>query len=95
VAPDVARRFLRAIFEANAAYESAREQMAPVMAEWSGTDEKVILAAAERMNPSARMTREQAQKWWDFIGTAMIDRGEITAKMDPFKDVFELGFQPL
>jgi hypothetical protein len=47
------------------------------------------------MNPSARMTREQAQKWWDFIGTAMIDRGEITAKMDPFKDVFELGFQPL
>ena len=46
------RRFLRAIFEANAAYENEREQMAPVMAEWSGTDEKVILAAAERMNPS-------------------------------------------
>jgi hypothetical protein len=41
------------------------------------------------------MARVQAQKWWDFIGAAMFDRGEITAKMDPFKDVFELGFQPL
>ena len=45
--------------------------------------------------PSARMTREQAQKWWDFIGAAMIERGEIIPKMDPFKDVFELGYQPL
>jgi ABC-type nitrate/sulfonate/bicarbonate transport system substrate-binding protein len=93
--PDVARRFLRAIFDANAAYEASREQMIPAMAEWSGSDEKVIRAAAERMNPSALMTREQAQRWWDFIGIAMIERGEIVAKMDPFRDVFELGYQPL
>jgi len=93
--PDVARRFLRAIFDANQAYENAPEKMISTMAEWSGTDDKVLLAAAERMNPSARMTREQAQKWWDFIGTAMIDRGEIISRMDPFKDVFELGYQPL
>jgi len=93
--PDVARRFLRAIFDANEAYESAPQKMVSTMAEWSGTEEKVLLAAAERMNPSARMTREQAQKWWDFIGAAMIERGEIIPKMDPFKDVFELGYQPL
>jgi hypothetical protein len=47
------------------------------------------------MNPSARMTVEQANRWWDFIGNAMIERGEIVARMDPFKDVFELGYQPL
>ena len=69
--------------------------MVSAMAEWSGTEEKVFWRAAERMNPSARMTREQAQRWWDFIGAAMIERGEIIAKMDPFKDVFELGYQPL
>jgi hypothetical protein len=57
-------------------------------------DETVIVAAAERMNPAARMTRAQARKWRDFIGAAMIERGEITARMDPFRDVFELGFQP-
>ena len=34
------------------------------------------------------MAREQAQKWWDLIGVAMIDRGEITAKMKSIKDVF-------
>jgi hypothetical protein len=58
-------------------------------------EERIILAAIERMNPSARMTVEQANRWWDFIGNAMIERGEIVARMDPFKDVFELGYQPL
>ena len=89
------RRFLLAMFEANRAYESAKDQMIPVMANWSGMEERIILAAAERMNPSARMTPAQAQRWWDFIGSAMIERGEIVARMDPFKDVFELGYQPL
>jgi ABC-type nitrate/sulfonate/bicarbonate transport system substrate-binding protein len=93
--PDVARRFLAAIFDANQTYENHREKMIPMMAEWSGMDEKVVAAAAERMNPSARMTRQQAQRWWDFIGTAMIERGEIARRMDPFRDVFELGYQPL
>jgi ABC-type nitrate/sulfonate/bicarbonate transport system substrate-binding protein len=93
--PDVARRFLRAIFDANEAYANAKEQLLPAIAEWGGEDEKVVAAAAERMNPTTRMTHEQAQKWWGFIGSAMIDRGEITPKMDPFRDVFELGYQPL
>lgn len=65
------------------------------MSDWSGMEERIILAAIERMNPSARMTVEHANRWWDFIGKAMIERGEIVARMDPFKDVFELGYQPL
>jgi sulfonate transport system substrate-binding protein len=93
--PDVVRRFLFALFDANRAYDAARDQMIPVMAGWSGMEERVILAAIERMNPSAQMTVEQAKRWWEFIGSAMIERGEIVAKMDPFKDVFELGYQPL
>jgi hypothetical protein len=44
---------------------------------------------------SLSLTVEQAQRWWEFIGSAMIERGEIVAEMDPFKDVFELGYQPL
>src|SRR5215475_769444 len=93
--PDVVRRFLLALFEANATYEAARDQFIPIMSDWSGMEERVILAAVERMNPSARMTVAQATRWWEFIGAAMIDRGEIVAKMDPFKDVFELGYQTL
>jgi len=57
--------------------------------------ERIILAAMERMNPLARMAVEQANRWWDFIGKAMNERGEIVARMDPFKDIFELGYQPL
>src|SRR5262249_1064011 len=92
---DVVRRVLRAIFDANAAYQSSREDMVATMAGWSGTAQKGLPAAAERMNPSARMTGDQGRRWWDVIGAAMIERGEIVAKMDPFKDVFELGYQPL
>ena len=43
--PDVVRRFLLAIFDANRAYEAARDQMIPVMSDWSGMEERVILAA--------------------------------------------------
>jgi ABC-type nitrate/sulfonate/bicarbonate transport system substrate-binding protein len=93
--PEVVRRFLLALFEANSGYEAAKDQMIPIMSDWSGVEERIILAAIERMNPSARMTVEQANRWWDFIGNAMIERGEIVARMDPFKDVFELGYQPL
>jgi len=41
------------------------------------------------------MTVEQGQRWWEFIDSAMIEPGGIVAKMDPFKDVLELGYQPL
>lgn len=39
--------------------------MISIVADWSGMEKCV--AAIERMNPSARMTVEQVQRWWEFI----------------------------
>ena len=69
--------------------------MAPLVAEWSGQDEKIVAAAQERMNPTASLTQAQAQKWWDFIGAAMVERGELSPQLKPFPDVFDLSLQPL
>ena len=69
--------------------------MAPVIAEWSGQDEKIVRLAEKRMNPVTSLTHAQAQKWWDFIGKAMIERGELSPKLRPFEDVFDLSLQPL
>lgn len=91
---EIAKRFMLAIFDANAAYAKDPKAMVPVIAEWSGQDDKVVAAAEERMNPTTRLTRPQAQKWWDFIGKAMIERGELSPKMEPFRDVFDLSLQP-
>jgi ABC-type nitrate/sulfonate/bicarbonate transport system substrate-binding protein len=86
---------LRAIFDANAEYAKAPEKMTPLVAEWSGQDERVVKEAQERMNPTTRLTAAQAQKWWDFIGKAMVERGELSPKLRPFPDVFDLSLQPL
>jgi ABC-type nitrate/sulfonate/bicarbonate transport system substrate-binding protein len=91
--PDVARRFLRAIADANEAYARAPTDMTSLIAEWSGQDEKIIHAAQDRMNPTTHLTQAQAHKWWDFIGSVMIERGEISPKVRPFPDVFDLSFQ--
>jgi ABC-type nitrate/sulfonate/bicarbonate transport system substrate-binding protein len=91
--PDVARRFMRAIADANAAYARAPGEMASVIAEWSGQDDKIIHAAQDRMNPTTHLTQAQAQKWWDFIGSTMVERGELSPKLKPFPDVFDLSFQ--
>jgi hypothetical protein len=45
------------------------------------------------MNPTTRLTQAQAQKWWDFIGNVMVERGEISPKVKPFPDIFDLSFQ--
>jgi len=92
---EIAKRFMRAIFDANETYAKSPATMAPLVAEWSGQDEKVVAAAQERMNPTTSLTRAQAQKWWDFIGTAMVERGELSPKLKPFPDVFDLSLQPL
>lgn len=92
---ELAKRLLRAIFDANAEYAKAPEKMTPLVAEWSGQDEKIVKEAQERMNPTTRLTQAQAQKWWDFIGKAMIERGELSPKVRPFPDVFDLSLQPL
>jgi ABC-type nitrate/sulfonate/bicarbonate transport system substrate-binding protein len=91
---DVARRFMRAIFEANDAYTKAPSEMTPFVAEWSGQEPELIAEAQERMNPTTSLTQAQAQKWWDFIGSAMVERGEISEKLKPFPDVFDLSLQP-
>ena len=91
---EVARRFMKAIGEANDAYHnSPKEKMTPLIAEWSGQKEEVVAAAYERMNPVTSMTQAQAQKWWNIIGTTMVARGELSPKVDPFRDVFQLDYQ--
>src|SRR5215510_1334460 len=90
--PEIARRFLRAIADANEAYARAPTDMPVVVAEWSGQDEKIIHAAQDRMNPTTHLTEAQAQKWWDFIGSVMVERGELSPKVKPFADVFDLRF---
>jgi ABC-type nitrate/sulfonate/bicarbonate transport system substrate-binding protein len=92
---EIAKRFMRAIFDANEAYAKSLATMTPLVAEWSGQDEKIVAAAQERMNPTTSLTQAQAQKWWDFIGTAMVERGELSPKLRPFPDVFDLSLQPL
>jgi NitT/TauT family transport system substrate-binding protein len=92
---EIAKRFMLAIFDANAAYAKSPKEMIPAIAEWSGEDDKIIAAAQERMNPTTRLTQAQAQKWWNFIGTAMVERGELSPKLKPFPDVFDLSLQPL
>jgi len=93
--PDVAKRFLRAIFDANEAYSRAPAEMTSLVVEWSGQEDKIVAAAQERMNPTTSLTQSQAQKWWDFIGTTMVERGELSPKLRPFPDVFDLSLQPL
>ena len=92
---ELGRRFMRAIFDANDEYAKAPAKMVPLIAEWSGQDEKIVKEAQERMNPTTRLTRAQAQKWWDFIGKAMVERGELSPRLKPFPDVFDLSLQPL
>jgi NitT/TauT family transport system substrate-binding protein len=92
---EIAKRFMRAIFDANEAYAKSPGSMAPLIAEWSGQDEKIVVAAQERMNPTTSLSEAQAQKWWDFIGTAMVERGELSPKLKPFPDIFDLSLQPL
>ena len=91
---DVAKRFMRAIFDANATYVQDPKKMTSLVAEWSGQDEKIVAEAQERMNPTTSLTHAQAQKWWDFIGTAMVERGELSPKLKPFPDLFDLSLQP-
>jgi len=91
--PDIARRFMRAIADSNEAYARAPDDMTAVIAEWSGQDDKIIHAAQDRMNPTTHLTQAQAQKWWDFIGSVMVERGELSPKVKPFPDVFDLSFQ--
>jgi len=91
--PEAAKRFMRAIADANEAYAKAPRDMTSIIAEWSGQDDKIVHEAQERMNPTTHLTQAQAQKWWDFIGSVMVERGELSPKLKPFPDIFDLSFQ--
>jgi NitT/TauT family transport system substrate-binding protein len=94
--PDLVRRFMAAIFDANDFYtRTDRSKMIPLITQWSGTKPDVINAAYARINPQMSMTHAQAQKWWDYVGVAMVGTGQLSAGMDPFKDLFDLQYQPL
>ena len=94
--PDAVRRFLAALAYANGPYTSApKEKMIPLITQWSGTKPALLEVAYPRINPQMSMTHEQAENWWNYVGIAMISRGEISDKLRPFKDVFELDYQSL
>ncbi len=94
--PDLARRLLGALFEADAHYAAApKEENIKLVSAWSGVKPDVLELAYPRINPTMRMTRAQAQRWWDYVGVAMAARGEISTKIKPFEDIFALQYQPL
>jgi ABC-type nitrate/sulfonate/bicarbonate transport system substrate-binding protein len=91
---DTLRAFMKATQSANDFYKkTSKEEMIPIISKWSGTKPDVLQEAYQRINPNIGMSHDQAQKWWDFVGTAMVGRGELSKKMDPFRDVFDLSFQ--
>jgi ABC-type nitrate/sulfonate/bicarbonate transport system substrate-binding protein len=93
--PDAVRGFLAAIFDANAYYKAtSKEQMLPVISQWSGTKLDLLDMAYPRINPQMSMTHAQAEKWWNYVGLAMVANGQVSKQIDPFKDVFELQYQP-
>ncbi len=93
--PDAARGFLAAIFEANDWYAKAdKSKTVPLISKWSGVSPDVLDAAYSRIHPEMSMSHEQAQKWWTYVGTSMVEAGQATPKMQPFSDVFELQYQP-
>ena len=41
------------------------------------------------------MTHAQAEKWWNYVGAGHgPDAGQVSKQVQPFKDVFELQYQP-
>ena len=92
--PDAARRFMAAMADANAVFTAAsKEQMIPLLSKWSGTKPDLLQLAYPRINPQVSMTHAQAVKWWAYVGQAMIANGQANAKLDPFRDVFDLQYQ--
>src|SRR5499427_5698220 len=57
---ELAKRFMQAIFDANAEYAKEPEKMTPLVAEWSGQKLDIVKEAQERMNPTTSLTQAQA-----------------------------------
>ena len=93
--PNAVRAFMAALFDANDYYNKApKSEMIPLISQWSGTKPAILDLAYPRIVPQTSMTHEQAEKWWNYVGLAMVASGAISKKIEPFKDVFELQYQP-
>jgi ABC-type nitrate/sulfonate/bicarbonate transport system substrate-binding protein len=94
--PDAVRAFMAALFDANAYYDKTpKAQMIPLISKWSGVKPNILDLAYPRIHPQMSMTHAQAAKWWSYVGEAMVADGLVSKKIQPFKDVFELQYQPL
>ncbi len=92
--PDAAKRFMAALADANAVFTNAsKDEMIPQISKWAGTKVELLQLAYPRINPQVSMTRAQADKWWSYVGQAMVANGLANAKLDPFRDVFDLQYQ--
>jgi ABC-type nitrate/sulfonate/bicarbonate transport system substrate-binding protein len=90
--PDTTRRFTQALRDASAAYAAAPKQhMMTIMAEWSRQDLAVIGDMYDRFDPRVGLTERAAQSWWNLLGNAMRERGEISPKLT-LSEVFDLHF---
>jgi NitT/TauT family transport system substrate-binding protein len=93
--PDLVRRFLTAIAEANEYYTKADQAtLVSIISKWSGIAPAVANEAFARIHPRVGMSHDQAQKWWDYLGIAMVAKGQLTKSFDPYKDLYDLQYQP-
>jgi ABC-type nitrate/sulfonate/bicarbonate transport system substrate-binding protein len=91
--PDIVRRFVKALHEANAFYDKTpKDKMMVIIAEWAKQDPKVMSGVYERLDPRADMDKAGADAWWNLIGGAMRTRGSISDKLK-FDDMFDLSYR--
>jgi len=90
--PEAVRRFMRALRDANEAYEKTpKTRMVAIMAEWARQETEIVMLAYDRLDPRMQMSLAAARAWWDIIGAGMRARGEISERLK-FEDVFDVNF---
>lgn len=90
---DAVRRFMRAMQDANKTFaETPKEKIIPLLNGWAKQDEGLMELVYDRLAPDMSMDDAQAHRWWDIIGSTMVERGEIPATLK-FEDVFALQYQ--
>jgi ABC-type nitrate/sulfonate/bicarbonate transport system substrate-binding protein len=93
--PELVKRFLTALEDANAYYAKADQAaLVPIISKWSGIAPTVVSQAFTRIHPRVGMSPDQAQKWWNYLGVAMIAKGQLTKSFVPASDLFDLQYQP-
>lgn len=91
--PDVVKKFLSALYDANKAYESMpKAEMVEIMSEWAKQKVEILNYAYDRLDPRAVMDRKAAEAWWKYIGSLLKKRGSVIEKVT-FDDIFDLSYQ--